>query len=78
MRLVGGGVESSGTVEVCVDGEWGGNICDDLWDHRDAQVICRQLGFEADGELHQIHIHSMAYQIRIHYMVYHDTVMCQL
>ena len=49
MRLVGGEVESEGTVEVCVDEVWAGTICDDNWDSADAQVVCRQLGFESAG-----------------------------
>ncbi|KAL4149489.1 hypothetical protein QTP88_003430 [Uroleucon formosanum] len=44
IRLMGGNTTNEGRVEVKVLGEWG-VICDDKFDLREANVICRELGF---------------------------------
>ncbi len=44
VRLADGVDSAQGRVELCRDGEWR-SICANSWTHPDAQVACRQFGF---------------------------------
>ena len=43
--------ESSGRVEVCLDGLWG-TVCHRGWDSNDATTVCRQLGYNDTSKLY--------------------------
>ena len=49
MRLFGGDTENEGQVEFCRMGRWG-LVCRDFWANNDAQVVCRQLGYNVEGD----------------------------
>ena len=40
---------NEGKVEICFGGQWG-TVCDDSWNYRGTEVVCRQLGFGTRGD----------------------------
>lgn len=52
VRLVGGSGSHEGRVEVYHDKNWG-TVCDDGWDKKDGDVVCRMLGFKGAEEVYR-------------------------
>ena len=49
---------TEGRVEVCVGGEWG-TVCSRGWGYHEAAIVCRQQGFNAQGESAQQRVISV-------------------
>jgi deleted-in-malignant-brain-tumors protein 1 len=50
VRLAGSSVAGSGRLEINYNGVWG-TVCDDFFDHMDAQVACYMLGYGRQGTM---------------------------
>ena len=50
VRLLSGSIPSEGIVEFCDGSSWGRVCAQYGWDASDAAVVCKELGYTADGE----------------------------
>ena len=58
VRLVNGSGPHEGRVEVCINEAWG-SICSNEWDDKDADIVCKQLGYLPLGQYIKIIITLM-------------------
>ena len=49
LRLAGGNIANEGRVEICLNNVWG-TVCDYHWGRTEATVVCRQLGYNTQGD----------------------------
>ena len=54
LRLAGSSVSHQGRVEVCQNNTWK-TICSNFWGINETMVICRQLGYSANGGFMNMH-----------------------
>ena len=67
---------SRGRVEICKGGGYH-TICLDLWDERDASVVCQELGFSPNGKECDITT-NVQFTVTIKTICWHSTFLAQV
>lgn len=62
IRLMNGSGPHEGRVEVFHDRHWG-TVCDDGWDKKDGDVVCRMLGFRGVEEIYRMAVFGQGKKI---------------
>ena len=62
IRLVGSQYKYEGTVEICFESLWG-LISDSNWNINDANVVCRQLGYQTAGTVNKKSLLDLFHQV---------------
>ena len=70
VRLIGGSGSYEGRVEVYYNGQWG-TVCDDYFGINEANVVCRQLGYQGATQYY-----NRAYYGRGSGPIWLDNVQC--
>ena len=68
LRLIGGLVDSEGTVEICQSGGWS-SLCPRNWGYQDKLMVCNKLQLPTDGKTNHLQHDSFTnYTNRAHFL----------
>ena len=49
-------MKNAGRIEICIETTWT-TLCDQSWDFKDAQVVCKELGYSPYGIKTKVYPH---------------------
>ena len=62
---------SQGNVELCLTNQFNA-ICGNVWSSKDAQVVCRQLGFNSSKLFHKFHMRIIFHCLGVECVLQND------